>query len=486
LFRINNLFKINLIITILIYKKTKIICTIGPASGSVDILVKLINAGMDCARLNFSHGTYETHREYIKNIRKAAKLTNTHIPILQDLSGPKIRIGKIVNGKMEIKETDDIIISAKEVIGNNKIISTNYKNIINDVKKNETILLDDGKLKLIITSIDKSKRLLLCKVIKGGILSEHKGLNLPDTKISLPSLTEKDLSDIKFGVENSVDLVALSFVRRAKDIIELKNVLKKYKSEVPVIAKIEKPEAINNIDEIIKVSDIIMVARGDLGVEVSPEDVPVLQKMIIKKCNNSLKPVITATQMLESMINNILPTRAEASDVANAILDGTDCVMLSGETSTGMNPVLVVETMDKINEKTELIKKPVEENNHSKLKSFLCNITNSASEIAGRINAKAIITLSHTGKSPILLSSHRCKSDIIAIVRNENIQTRCSLIWGVNPILDSKISFTDKPGLIKFLKDKGYLQKNDIAILIENTNLSENESANALQIIKVK
>jgi pyruvate kinase len=470
----------------LIHKKTKIICTIGPASGSVDTLVKMINAGMDVARLNFSHGTYETHLEYISNIRQASKITGIHIPILQDLSGPKIRIGKIENTKIEIKEGDEIIISAKEVLGNNKMISTNYENIINDVKINESLLIDDGKLKLIITSIDKSKKELLCKVAKGGILSEHKGLNLPDTKISLPSLTEKDLLDIKFGAENSVDLVALSFVRQAKDIIELKKVLCKYKSEVPVIAKIEKPEAINNIDEIIKASDIIMVARGDLGVEVSPEDVPALQKMIIRKCNFALKPVITATQMLESMITNILPTRAEASDVANAILDGTDCVMLSAETSTGMNPVLVVETMDKINEKTEIIKKPVTDSNHTKSNSFLCHITNSATEIADRVNAKAIITLTHTGKSPVLLSSHRSKSQIIAIVRSDKIRTKCSLIWGVNPILDSDIGLSDKPGLINFLKEKKYLQKNDIAILIENTNLSENESANSLQIIKVK
>lgn len=469
----------------MIYKKTKIICTIGPASGTVETLVKMINAGMDCARLNFSHGSYETHLEYINNIRKAADITKTYIPILQDLSGPKIRIGKIANGRIEIKEGDKIIISSKDIIGNKNIISTNYGNMINDVRKNESLLLDDGKLKLFITSIDKSKKQLHCKVVKGGILSEHKGLNLPDTKISLPSLTEKDLSDIKFGVDNSIDLMALSFVRKAKDIMELKNVLKKFNTEIPVIAKIEKPEAINNIDEIIKISDAIMVARGDLGVEVSPEDVPILQKMIIKKCNNALKPVITATQMLESMITNILPTRAEASDVANAILDGTDCVMLSGETSTGMNPVLAVETMDKINGKTEGIKKPVIETDNSKLKSFLCNITNSATEIAGRINAKAVITLSHTGKSPILLSSHRCKSQIIAIVREKRILNKCVLIWGVNPILDLKISFSDKTVLINFLKAKGFLQKSDIAILIENTNLSENESANSLQIIKV-
>ena len=470
----------------MIYKKTKIICTIGPSSGSVNTLVKMINAGMDCARLNFSHGNYETHLGYIKNIRKAAELTNSHIPILQDLSGPKIRIGKIENGKIILKEGDKIIISSKEVIGNQKIISTNYKNIISDVKKDETLLIDDGKLKLIILSIDKSKKQLICKVVKGGILPERKGLNLPDTIISLPSLTEKDLKDIKFGVENSVDLVALSFVRKAKDIIELKNVLKKYNADIPVIAKIEKPEAINHIDEIIKVSDIIMVARGDLGVEVSPEDVPILQKMIIKKCNYSLKPVITATQMLESMITNILPTRAEASDVANAILDGTDCVMLSAETSTGLNPVLVVETMDKINGKTEGYKKSSEGNNHIKSNGFLYTITKSASRIAEQINANAIITLTHTGKSPVLLSSHRCKTQIIAIVRDKKIQTKCSLLWGVNPILDSKISFSDKSKLIEILKEKEFLSKNDTAILIENTNFSENESANSLQIIKVK
>lgn len=470
----------------MIYKKTKIICTIGPASGEVDILVKMINAGMDCARLNFSHGTYETHLEYINNIRRAADITKTHIPILQDLSGPKIRIGKIANGKIEIKENDKIIISSKDVIGNKNIISTNYKNIINDVKKNESLLIDDGKLKLQIISIDKNKKQINCEVVKGGFLCEKKGLNLPDTKISLPSLTKKDLNDIKFGTENSVDFMALSFVRSSMDIIKLKSVLRKYKTEIPVIAKIEKPEAINNIDEIIKVSDIIMVARGDLGVEVSPEDVPVLQKMIIRKCNYALRPVITATQMLESMITNILPTRAEASDVSNAIFDGTDCVMLSGETSTGMNPVLTVETMDKISDKTEAIKKPVMGNINLKLNSFLCNITNSASEIAERVKAKAIITLTHTGKSPILLSSHRCKSQIIAIVREKRILNKCSLIWGVNPILDSEISFKNKDELLNFLKVKNYLAKNDIAILIENKNFSENESANALQIIKVK
>ncbi len=470
----------------MIYKKTKIICTIGPSSGNIETLIKLIEAGMDCARLNFSHGTYETHKEYISNIRKASEITKIHIPILQDLSGPKIRIGKISNGKTEIKEDDKIIISTEDLVGNNKIISTNFKKLIKDVKKNETLLIDDGKIKLQIISVDKPKKQIICKVIKGGILYERKGLNLPDTKISLPSLTDKDLRDIKFGIENSVDYIALSFVRKAKDIIELKKVLKKLGANIPVIAKIEKPEAIKHIDKIIKVSDVIMVARGDLGVEVSPEDVPILQKMIIRKCNKELKPVITATQMLESMITNILPTRAEASDVANAILDGTDCVMLSAETSTGMNPVLTVETMDKINEKTEGIKKSVFEKEIIKPKSFLCNITNSAFEIAERINAKAIITLTHTGKSPIMLSSHRGKAQIIAIVREKRIFNKCKLMWGVNPILDSEISFKNKDILINSLKSKNYLFKNDIAILIENTNFSENESANALEIIKVK
>lgn len=470
----------------MIHKKTKIICTIGPASQEVDTLVKMINAGMDCARLNFSHGTYGSHLQCIKNIRQAAKITNTHIPIMQDLSGPKIRVGRIDNEKTEIKEGDEIIITEKEVIGNNKLISTNYDNIIKDVRKSQMLLIDDGKLKLQIIAIDKTKKQIKCTVIKGGMLLEHKGINLPDTKISLPSLTNKDLSDIKFGIQNSIDLVALSFVRKAKDILELKNFLKKNNSDVPVIAKIEKPEAINYIDDIIKASDIIMVARGDLGVEVSPEDVPVLQKMIISKCNAAYKPVITATQMLESMITNILPTRAEASDVANAILDGTDCVMLSGETSTGMNPVLVVEMMDKINMKTESFKNPLDESYHTKYKSFLHNITDAATDIAERTNAKAIITLTNTGQSPILLSSHRCKSQIIAIVKNTKVQTRCSFIWGVYPLLDEKINFYDKEKLISYLKSKEFLQKNDIAVLIENTNLSENDSANTLQIVKVK
>lgn len=482
----NNLFKINLIITILIYKKTKIICTIGPSSGRTDTLVEMIKAGMDCARLNFSHGSYESHSEYIQNIRKASEITGVHIPIIQDLSGPKIRIGRLENGKIELKEGERINISSKDITGNRKVISTNYRNIIKDTGKNDSILIDDGKFKLRVISADISKGILKCEVIKGGTIHERKGINLPDTKISLPSLTEKDLSDIIFGIENSVDLIALSFVRKAADIVRLKTVIRKHRAEIPVIAKIEKPEAIRYIDEIIKVSDAVMVARGDLGIEISPEDVPILQKMIIKKCNTSLKPVITATQMLESMITNILPTRAEASDVANAILDGTDCVMLSGETSTGMNPVLAVETMDKINEKTENIKKPHTETENSRLKSFLCNITNSATEIAERINAKAIITLSHTGKSPALLSSHRTKAQIIAIVREIRILNKCTLMWGVNPILDSEISFKNKDELLKFLKEKNHISSNDTAILIESKNYSENESANALQIIKVK
>lgn len=469
------------------YKKTKIICTIGPSVSTKEIICELIDAGMDAARLNFSHGTHKIHKEYIRIIRDAAKTKGKIIPVIQDLSGPKIRVGKLENGKINLIKNEKIKITSKKIAGNKSMISSNYTMLTRDLKKNDIVLLDDGNLKLKVLSDKSVNDTIECLVIEGGILKENKGINLPNTKLSLPSLTEKDLADLDFGLKNGIDFVALSFVRTANDIINLKKILKKKKSDIPVISKIERPEAIKNIDSIIDVSDFIMVARGDLGVEISSEDVPLLQKTIIRKCNSAIKPVITATQMLESMIENPVPTRAEASDIANSILDGTDCVMLSAETSTGKHPVKAVEMMKKIILKTETIKKStyfkdlfVEDSPENTLHT----ICNSATEIATRLNAKAIITVTHSGKSPLLLSNHRPSARIISATYDENIIKKCKLIWGVESFLINRSrNIIEIANQIRqrILQSK-ILKENDRIVIIAPMPYSDSESANMIQV----
>lgn len=460
--------------------KTKIICTIGPASSSVKILEKLISKGMDVARLNFSHGDFKTHLEYINNVRAASK--NKFIPIMQDLQGPKIRVGKLVNGLIKLIDGKKITITSKDVLGNEQCFSTTYKNFVHDVKKGEYILMDDGLLRLRI--IEKTNSEVVCVILKGGILKEHKGINLPNTKISLPSLTEKDKENLAFGLKHNVDAVALSFVRKADDINELKTLILKLGKNVPVVAKIERPEAIDNIDEIIDAADVIMVARGDMGVEISPEDVPILQKMIIRKCNLKHKPVITATQMLESMTNSRIPTRAEATDVANAILDGTDCVMLSGETSVGVDPVNVVETMEKIIAKTEKFRKPVLENN-DEVYDELKAICKSTVTLANDINAKSIVTFTKTGKSPKYLSAYRVNTEIVAITENEYINAYNHFRWGVFGIKIKK-NMTENE-ITEFtlneLSKAKILKSRDKVILLLSSSRNKYKSADTIRVV---
>lgn len=474
----------------MIYKKTKIICTIGPAVGDVEKICMLIDAGMDAARLNFSHGTHKLHKQYINNIRKASKIKGKIIAIIQDLSGPKIRVGKLENGSIELEEGKMIFITSKIITGNSNMISTNYKSLLKDLKKNQFILLDDGRLKLRVVSERPIRKKIECEIISGGILKEHKGINLPNTKLSIPFLTEKDREDLKFGLKNKIDFVAVSFVRTKYDIIHAKELLKYHKRIVPIIAKIERPEAVKNIDSIIKESDMIMVARGDMGVEISTEEVPIIQKRIIAKCNIATKPVITATQMLESMIENPVPTRAEASDIANAILDGTDCVMLSAETSTGKYPIQAVSNMKKIIMESETIKK----SNYFKemfvedsVENTLHTICNSATEIATRLKAKAIITISHTGKSPLLLSSHRPNAQIISATNIDSIIKKCKLIWGVESIYvkrSNSLSETKKMIYETILRNK-ILEKGDRIILIAPMPFSHSDSANTIQVTQI-
>lgn len=464
--------------------KTKIICTIGPASCSVETLIALINNGMDAARLNFSHGDYETHYRNILNVREASKISGFLNPIIMDLQGPKIRVGKLNNGEVELINNKTVGISKKAIEGNNEVFSTSYKNLINDLKSGDLILLDDGLLKLQVA--EKNSNEVICKILKGGILKEHKGINLPHTDLKLPSLSEKDLSDIEFGIKNSVDMIALSFVRKPEDVLELKSILRKNNTEIPVIAKIERPEAINNIDEIIKVSDAIMVARGDLGVEMSPEDVPVLQKMIIKKCNRELKPVITATQMLESMVTNQIPTRAEASDVANSILDGTDCVMLSAETSIGYDPLNVVKTMERIIAKTEGIKKPKFYESAHKCEQ-LESICHSATELANRINAKCIVTITRTGRSPLYLSSHRIQAKIISASQDKKINIFNQIVWGIKPYYMKNEKSIDQMfnELTGFIVNNNYAVKGDKVIFVYNKSTDEPESADTISVTEI-
>lgn len=450
----------------------------------------LIDAGMDAARLNFSHGTHAIHEEYIKNIREAGRMKRKMVAIIQDLPGPKIRVGKLENGFIELHHNSTIRITSDEIIGDGKLFSTNYPGLIIDVKKNQTILLDDGKLRLRVISNEPVDNQIECEVIVGGILKERKGINLPNTDLNLASVTAKDLEDLKFGLKHNVDYVAMSFVRRAEDIIHLRNIILSMGMHVPIIAKIERPEAVDRIDSIIKEADVIMVARGDMGVEMSTEEVPIIQKRIIRKCNEAIKPVITATQMLESMIYFPTPTRAEASDIANAILDGTDCVMLSAETSTGDYPVIAVSTMKKIILKSETIKKStyfkdifVEDSPENTLHT----ICNSAVEIATRVNAKAIITVTHTGKSPLLLSNHRPGSQIISATYDEKIIKRCKLIWGVESILIEKSPKFGKT--VDMIKEKilssEILKESDRVVIISPMPFSDTESANMIQVTQI-
>lgn len=473
----------------MLYKKTKIICTIGPAVNTVDKIAALIDAGMDSARLNFSHGTHEVHKQYIEYIREAGRSRNKIVTVIQDLPGPKIRVGKLENGSINLFENSSIRITSEDITGNEKIFSVNYPGIIFDLKKDDLVLLDDGKLRLRVISNEPAGNQIECEVINGGLLKENKGINLPHTDLKLPSLSEKDIVDLDFGLKNGVDVVAMSFVRKAEDVEELRRIIISKGYDVPIIAKIERTEAVDNIDSIISVSNYIMVARGDLGVEISSEDVPLLQKKIIKKCNDAIKPVITATQMLESMIQNPGPTRAEASDVANAILDGTDCVMLSAETSTGKYPIQTVSMMKKIILKTETIKLStyfkdifVEDSPENTLHT----ICNSATEIATRVNARAIITVTHTGKSPLLLSNHRPNAQIISATFDEKIIKRCKLFWGVESILiKQNSSFTETVEMIKNkVLEAEILKSTDRIVIISPMPFSQTESANMIQVTK--
>ncbi len=413
--------------------RAKIIATVGPASSSQKVLNTLYKSGVDIFRINMSHGNYQEHGEVIKRIRKINSKTGYAPAILLDLQGPKIRVGKL--GKdMILKERTDVIISSSGLKSLPDVIPVTYKKFSSDVSVGNTILLDDGRMELKVKS--KTKKGVVCNVIRGGVLKEHKGINLPDVKVSIHSLTKKDIGDVKFAVKNSVDFIALSFVQEPQDIKDLKSVLKKSKSEIPVIAKIEKPQALNHLEKILELSEGVMVARGDLGVEVSPQKVPVIQKEIIHKANKAGKIVIIATQMLESMITEPIPTRAEANDVANAVFDGTDAVMLSGETAVGAYPVKCVEVMRKIIVEAEKSSFSFYANGDLDINpGFLPHIV---AEAAYRVSTEmdsSIVVFTLSGSTAFYLSKLRPKSDIIALSPSSDVCRKLRLAWGVKSVI---------------------------------------------------
>ncbi|MBM4165618.1 MAG: pyruvate kinase [Ignavibacteria bacterium] len=470
------------------YSKTKIICTLGPSSSSVETLEKMMNAGMDVARLNFSHGNHNDHLIRLQTVRTAARNVGESIAILQDLQGPKIRIGKLVAEKIELRAGDAITISINERLGTKEIVSTTYQRFAEDVKPGDKILIDDGKLELRAISTKPTE--VLCETIVGGILKPNKGINLPGVNVSSPSLTEKDEEDALFGLHNGVDYMALSFVRRASDVQYFRKFMLKNGFNIPIIAKIEKPEAINEIGNIIDVADGIMVARGDLGVEMPMEQVPVLQKMIAYQTAAKEKLLIVATQMLETMTENPFPTRAETNDVANAVLDGADAVMLSGETSIGKFPVQTVAMMDKIVRKAEEIL-PVRDIRTSDEKYSDINdaIGKAACVLAKKVNASGIAVLTHDGEIARKISSFRPKARIIAITDNEQTLRQLNLVWGVHGFVLERTPEHAEEGfriIRKSLVEDGFAYRGDFIVEVSGIPFFESRNTDTIKIEKLE
>ncbi len=431
-------------------KKTKIVATIGPKTESVEMLEKMLQAGMDVMRLNFSHGDFAEHQTRVDNIRKIIKKTGKSVAILQDLGGPKIRIGNFKTESIILKAGQTFILTTKDVLGDEKIVSVNYPLLPKEVKKGHIIFLHDGKKKLQVKDV-KGKD-IICKVLVGGEIKGKRGLNMPDSNLSIKSLTDKDLKDLEFGIKNDLDFIALSFVRRPSDITELRTILNKRKSKAGIIAKIETPQAIANIDEIISLSDGLMIARGDLAIEVPFEKVPGLQKMIIKKCNDLGKPVITATQMMESMIKSPVATRAEVSDVANAILDGTDAVMLSEESTLGDYPIEAVTVMKTI---AKEIENDCPERETVRIKkgdvSVTDSVTSSVVKTAHDVGSKVIIALTDSGFTARMVSRHKPNSFILALTPNQKTYQKLNLSFGCVPVLVPYYSTIED--IIKIVKE---------------------------------
>ena len=473
------------------HQNTKIVATVGPACSSYENLLKLVQAGVDVFRLNFSHGTHEDHAKVIEHVDYINEKYNLHISILTDLQGPKLRVGKIKDNALELKPGDKITFTNEECIGTKEKIYMSYKQFAADVKKGEKVLVDDGKLMFEVDSTNKKDTVVL-KTLFGGTLSSNKGVNLPNTKISLPSLTEKDKKDLKFILTKpSVNWIALSFVRTAKDIKDLIKLVEKAGHSAKVLAKIEKPEAIENIDKIIKASNAIMVARGDLGIEVPIEQMPYLQKQIILKCRQYARPVIVATQMLDSMINSPIPSRAEVTDVANAVLDGADAVMLSGETSVGKHPVTVIETMNRIideAEKTSVRMREKRPKPNKKSRTFLSDaVCFNAAKTAEDISAKAIVGMTSSGYTAFKVSSFRPNAKIYMFSDRTHMLSTLNLLWGVRCFYYDKFTSTDDTisDVTEILKTATLVNKDEVVVNIGSMPLHKRHRTNMYKVTVV-
>ena len=468
-------------------KKTKIVCTIGPASESVETLVKLINAGMNVARLNFSHGDFEEHGARIVNIREASKITGKMCAILLDTKGPEIRTNNMKDGIVSLIAGETVRISMTEVEGTKDKFSITYPELINDVVVGNHILLDDGLIDLEVTEIDRENNEIVTLIKNSGILKNKKGVNLPGIKTNFPGITQKDTEDIIFGIENDVDFIAASFVRRASDVLAITEILEKHNAtHIQIIPKLENQEGLDNIDEILKVSQGLMVARGDLGVEIPTEEVPIAQKMLIKKCNALGKPVITATQMLDSMQRNPRPTRAEAGDVANAIFDGTDAVMLSGETAAGDYPVEAVTTMATIAIRTE---EAIVGQDAFALKAYSNTdmaeaIGQSVGHTARNLNIQTIVAATESGHTARMISKYRPKSHIVAVTFSERQRRGLALSWGVYPFVTEKPDSTDEMMELaaKVAKEEKFAKEGDLIIITAGVPVGERGTTNLMKI----
>ncbi|MDW4101727.1 pyruvate kinase [Staphylococcus saprophyticus] len=469
-------------------RKTKIVCTIGPASESEEMLEKLIKAGMNVARLNFSHGDHAEHKARIDTIRKVSKRLGKTVAILLDTKGPEIRTHNMKDGLIELEKGSEVTVSMTEVEGTPEKFSVTYENLINDVEEGSYILLDDGLIELQVKSIDKANGEVLCDVLNTGELKNKKGVNLPGVKVSLPGITDKDADDINFGISEGVDFIAASFVRRPSDVLDIRKLLEaKQNKNISIIPKIENQEGIDNIKEILEVSDGLMVARGDMGVEIPPESVPMVQKDLIRQCNKLGKPVITATQMLDSMQRNPRATRAEASDVANAIYDGTDAVMLSGETAAGQYPEEAVKTMRNIAVSAEAAqdyKKLLSDRTKLVETSLVNAIGVSVAHTALNLNVKAIVAATESGSTARTISKYRPQSDIIAVTPNVETARQCALVWGIFPVVKEGRKTTDAllNNAVATAVETERVQNGDLIIITAGVPTGEKGTTNMMKL----
>ena len=469
-------------------RKTKIVCTIGPTSESPEVLERLIDAGMNVARLNFSHGNHEEHKKRIKTIRSVAEKKGKVIGILLDTKGPEIRTHSMKDGSVELVAGQSIKISMQEVLGDNDVFSVTYDKLIEDVHAGSVILLDDGLIQLEVTDLDKESGLIHTVIVNSGTLKDKKGVNVPGVSVQLPGMTEKDASDILFGIEQGVDFIAASFVRRSSDVMEIRTLLENNNgAHLQIIPKIENQEGVDNIDEILNISDGLMVARGDLGVEIPAEEVPLVQKKLIEKCNQAGKPVITATQMLDSMQRNPRPTRAEASDVANAILDGSDAIMLSGETAAGLYPVESVQTMDRIAKTIEEsidYRAVVSTRRREKHGNMTEAIGQAVAYTAINLKVKAVLAPTESGHTAKMIAKYRPGCPIIAVTSSDTCSRKLSLVWGIYPIVGKKVTSIDEilQESVEESVKRQYASHGDVVIITAGVPVGEAGTTNLMKI----